>query len=57
MARHYINGIVKENKLLNLASAQRSTEINISHGQATTLKGDKIEVTMVPKLDECFVED
>ena len=36
----------------NLASAPRSTEINASHGHATTTNGDEIKGTVVPKMDE-----
>ena len=42
----------QNNQLINLASAPRSTEINASHGHATTTNGDEIKGTAVPKMDE-----
>ena len=41
----------QNNQLINLASAPRSTEINASHGHATTTNGDEIKGTMVPMTD------
>ena len=40
------------NQLQTLASAPRSTEINTSHGHATTKVYDGIKGTMVPMTDE-----
>ena len=37
MARHYVGKLVEDNKTINLASAS-STEIDLSHGHATTLE-------------------
>ena len=37
---------------INLVSAPRSTEINTSHGHATTIKVDEIKGTMVPMVDK-----
>ena len=48
MAGYYVEKMVEENKSLNLASAPRSTEINASHGHATTTNGDEIKGTVVP---------
>ena len=42
----------QNNQLINLASAPRSTEMNASHGHATTIKEDEIKGTVVPKMDE-----
>ena len=48
MARHYISEKVKENKLLTLASAPCSTEINTYYGLPTTLEGNEHKGTVVP---------
>ena len=57
MARHHIKRMEEENKLLNLASAPRSTEINTSHGHATAKVEDEIKGTMVPNTEVNLVED
>ena len=54
LARSYVNEMDKENKSLNLASAPRSTEIDLSHGHATLIK--KHDGTLVPSAEVDLAE-
>ena len=56
MAKHHIGKIVEENNPLNMALAPRSTEINTSHGHATTTEIDENEGTMVPNTEVNMAE-
>ena len=57
MARHYEGKLIEDDKSFNLASAPRSTEINASHGHATTTtEVERNDGTMVPNTEANLAE-
>ena len=54
MARGYVSKVDEANKFLTLASAPRSTEIVLSHGQATPI--EKLDGTEVPNTEMDLAE-
>ena len=57
MARHYVGKLIEDDESFNLASAPRSTEINASHGHATTTtEVERNDGNMVPNTEANLAE-